>query len=912
MRAAAPGAIPRARCRPASRSRGTRGRRADSVGVVASVGAPRRRRARKMKRIVPLAGSPMLAAEPGSLNVRDLKNALVDALWSGPAGIAVFDADLRFVGVNDALAAMNGLPPEAHVGRSLAEILRLLPDDPRRAAVERSEAIARAVLASGRPRRNVPLEPVPPGDRARGWICSYFPLPDVGARGGVCVLITDMSDARDRQEQTERARERAEESARRLKLLQEVTAGLSRADTAEAIAQLVVDRVRVAAGASAGSLRLLEGDELVLAEESGAHAVRGRFPRISTRDSYPVSEVVRRREPIWLGNVEEFQRFPAFAETAAQLGVRAGVAMPLVGHGYVLGALSLGFAEPRAFGQDERDFLLAVAEQCAQALGRAQLLEAERTQRRRALQARDRLARLQAVTAALSRASTSSDVARVLVMQAKEALGASSSVAYLLDAAGVRLQFAAAVGGAEAEHGRARLVPLDAPLPGAEAVRRGEPIWVEGAAQLSAQFPELPRWAPHTARMHALVALPLKVGDRVLGVVNFGFDEPRVFDGEERELILAAAQQCAQALERARLLDAERQARVGEERARATLDAIFDYAPMGIGLIDRELRFVRVNPSLAEINGLPAAAHAGRTPRELMPDLPNDEVEAAFREVLSSGQPKLDVELSGETPAAPGRLRHWVESWYPVRVEDEIFGLGVLVREITAEREAAEFQRNVLGIVGHDLRNPLSAITTSARLVVRQAGDPAAVTRLGERIAGNAERMQRIIAVLVDYARVRAGTGIPLRRQPSDLGALCRSVAEECEASHPGRHVRASGAPEVHGEWDPDRLCQIIANLLSNALDYSPLDSTVDVSWRAAGERAIVQVANDGAPIPPALLPTLFDPFRRGERDRAGGKDGLGLGLFIARAIATAHGGTLEVRSAPGERTVFTLTMPLR
>jgi PAS domain S-box-containing protein len=852
---------------------------------------------------------------PGQTASEETKRALVDALWNGPTGIALFDANARFVRVNDALAAMNGLPPEAHVGRSLAELLQLVPDDPRRSAVESVEATVREVLATGRPRSNVPIEPVPPGDRARGWVCSYFPLPELGASGGgVCALVTDMSDARDRQEQTERARERAEETARRLKLLQEVTAGLSRADSAEAIAQLVVERVRVAAGASAGSLRLLEGDELVLAEESGAHAVRGRFPHISIRDSYPVSEVVRRREPIWLENVEEFQRFPAFAETAAQLGVRAGVAMPLVGHGYVLGALSLGFAEPRAFGQDERAFLLAIAEQCAQALERAQLLEAERTQRRRALQARDRLARLQAVTAALSRASTSSEVAQVLVTQAKDALGASSSVAYVLDAAGGRLQFGAAVGGAEADQGREGLasLPLDAPLPGATAVRRGEPIWIESAAQLAAEFPELPSHVPHTGRMHALVALPLRVGDRVLGALNFGFDEPRAFDGEERELILAAAQQCAQALERARLLDAERQARLGEERARASLDAIFDNAPIGIGLLDRDLRFVQVNPSLAEINGLPAAAHVGRTPRELLPNLPHDKVEAAFREVLSTGQPKLDAELSGETPAAPGRLRHWIESWYPVRVEDEIFGLGMLVREVTAEREAAEFQRNVLGIVGHDLRNPLSAITTSAQLLLRQAGDPAVVARLGERIAGNAERMQRIIAVLVDYARVRSGTGVPLRRRPSDLGALCRSVAEEHEASHPGRQVRASGAPEVHGQWDPDRLSQILANLLSNALDYSPRDSAVDVSWRADGERAVVQVANEGAPIPPALLPTLFDPFRRGERDRVGGKDGLGLGLFIARAIATAHGGTLEVRSAPGERTVFTLTMPLR
>jgi signal transduction histidine kinase len=86
----------------------------------------------------------------------------------------------------------------------------------------------------------------------------------------------------------------------------------------------------------------------------------------------------------------------------------------------------------------------------------------------------------------------------------------------------------------------------------------------------------------------------------------------------------------------------------------------------------------------------------------------------------------------------------------------------------------------------------------------------------------------------------------------------------------------------------------------------------VELSWRAEGERAAIRVANEGNPIPAEILPTVFEPFRRGELVRAGGKDGLGLGLFIARSIAKAHGGTLEVRSAPGERTVFTLALPLR
>jgi len=856
-------------------------------------------------------GSAMASHQEPAL---DTKRALIDALWNGPTGIALFGADLRFVRVNDALAALNGLSPEAHVGRSLGEILRLAPDDPRREAVARVEATLRAVLESGRPQTNVPIAGTPPGDRARGWICSYFPVPELEGRGpGVCALVTDMSAARDREEEIERARERAEETARRLALLQEVTARLSRAEGAGAIARVVGERVRVACGAIASTFRLLQGDALVLADESGADALRSRFATIALTDPLPVAEAVRRREPVWFGSEEELRaRFPEMASPTIGPELRAGVAMPLVAHERVLGVLSLGFGKPHAFDADERAFLLSVAEQCAQALERAQLLDSERAQREAAQRVGDRVARLQAVTAALSRASTAEEVAAVLVTQAMGALKGSSCAVFMIRANdGQQLHLAAAEGVAGRDRDRLRRLALEAPVPVCVAARLGVPLWLETHEQFATSFPELPRLAPHAAQMGALAALPLKVGERILGAVTFGFEAPRAFSAEKRELMTAIAQQCAQALDRARLLDAERAARAGEERVRAVLDAIFDHAPLGIGLIDRELRFVRVNPMLAEINGIPAEAHVGRTPRELLPDLPHDTVEATFREILRTGLPQLDVPLSGETPAAPGRVRHWLESWYPVRFEGEISGLGILVREVTAEREAQEFQRNVLGIVGHDLRNPLSAVTTSAQLLLRQAGDHAAAQRLGERILSNADRMQRIIAVLVDYTRVRGGTGIPLRRQRCDLGAVCRAVVEECEASHPGRVVRTSG-PDVHGELDPDRVGQIVANLLSNALDYSPPESAVEVAWRADAARAVVQVANEGAPIPQEILPVLFEPFRRGERDRPGGKDGLGLGLFIARSIAMAHGGALEVRSAPGERTVFTLALPLR
>jgi PAS domain S-box-containing protein len=512
------------------------------------------------------------------------------------------------------------------------------------------------------------------------------------------------------------------------------------------------------------------------------------------------------------------------------------------------------------------------------------------------------------VTAALSCAQTEEDVMSVLVLQADRAFGVSSAVAYQLREG--ELVLVAAQGAPEYRRERISRLPLDAPTPVAEAVRERTALWLDTPEAIAARFPRFAEIVPHSAGFQAMAALPLCVGDAVLGAVGFGFARRGPFPPEERDLLAAGAEQCALALDRARLLDAEREARAAEARTRALLDALVENAPVGIGFFDRELRFRRLNQVLAEIDGVPVEAHLGKTIRDLLPGLPLDRIEADWREMLRTGAPVLDTEVEGETPAAPGKRRTWRTSWYPVRTRDELLGVGALVREVTAEREAEDFQRNVLGIVGHDLRNPLSALVNCAHLLVRAEDLPPERLRLAGRILANSARMERIVSVLLDYARVRAGQGLPLHRRPCDLASISEAVADESEAAHPGREVRRSGCGDPTGYWDPDRIAQVLANLVSNALDYSEPGTPVDVAWRDEGDAVVVEISNDGAPIPPEVIPRLFEPFRRAERQRAGGKDGLGLGLFIAQAIVAAHGGSIGARSAVGARTVFTVRLP--
>lgn len=379
--------------------------------------------------------------------------------------------------------------------------------------------------------------------------------------------------------------------------------------------------------------------------------------------------------------------------------------------------------------------------------------------------------------------------------------------------------------------------------------------------------------------------------------------------GEERRRLRAAAEVAAH--ERERLVaDLRRTLRERDESA-AVLDAFFDNAPVGLALVDPQLRIVRVNPALAAMNGLTVAQHLGRTVPEVLPGLPVEELARGVAHILATRQPLTDVEVEGQTPPVPGERQRFVESWYPVAVGERVIGVGALVRDVTAERRAAEFQRQVLAVVGHDLRSPLLAITASVAMLLHGEPLPDRSARAVRRILSAATRIDGIARALADYARVQVGRGIPLERRPVDFREVAREVAAEVEAAHPGRTVRCRVPEPEPGEWDPDRLGQVVANLLGNALEHGTPDGPVALACGGDRGTLVFEVSNRGPPIPSEFRPLLFEPFRRGPGAERNGR-GLGLGLFIARQIVLAHGGALEVRSDEAQGTAFTVRLPRR
>jgi diguanylate cyclase (GGDEF)-like protein/PAS domain S-box-containing protein len=196
--------------------------------------------------------------------------------------------------------------------------------------------------------------------------------------------------------------------------------------------------------------------------------------------------------------------------------------------------------------------------------------------------------------------------------------------------------------------------------------------------------------------LESAMVVPLRARNRTIGALSFVSSAPaRRYDADTLRLATALAGRCAIAIDNARLY---RQAREAERRSAeslALIDTLFAKAPIGLAYFDCDLRFVRVNDRLAEMNGVPAEDHLGRTVLEVLPDMDSAMVRG-LRRVLDHGEPVIDMEINGETPAAPGQERHWLASYYPVRDADgETLGLGAVVNEIT-ERKRGERERNDL------------------------------------------------------------------------------------------------------------------------------------------------------------------------------------------------------------------------
>lgn len=232
------------------------------------------------------------------------------------------------------------------------------------------------------------------------------------------------------------------------------------------------------------------------------------------------------------------------------------------------------------------------------------------------------------------------------------------------------------------------------------------------------------------------------------------------------------------------------------------------------------------------------------------------------------------------------------------------------IREAVSAFELAQssLRERFVAALTHDLRNPLGAAMAAAE-IIKQSRDTERLPHLADRIISNLKRMDGMIKDLLDVIVFQTGERLRLNFSRFDLQQLVGEVIEQFNTSE-GPRVELSG-PSVTGHWDREALQRAIENLIGNALKYSPSASTIRVAITGCHQRVIVRIHNEGEPIPPDQMETVFQVFRRASAAKEGGKQGWGIGLPYVRMVAECHGGSVGIDSSSDRGTTFALDLPL-
>jgi PAS domain S-box-containing protein len=346
--------------------------------------------------------------------------------------------------------------------------------------------------------------------------------------------------------------------------LQRVTAALNTTLISTEVATLALEEALALLKASAGSIMLLRdhGETLEMVAATGYTTDRqARWSRFPVHAHPLAPDALRGHALFFTSKRAMIKRYPQTAAELATSPNHAFVFLPLPLENHVIGAFSLSFSQPRRFPTGERTYLQALAQQCARAFERARLYETEQTIRQQVEQAAQQMAALQAITAALSQAVTVAEVGQVTVEHTARAIRADSSAIGWVVGQELRLTEHQGV----ATDARWYGIPLDTPIPITEAIRTGQPVFIENPEQGAGRYPTTIEAMTASGR-RAWAAIPLAIEGQVAGAVGLGFNAPRPFTPEDRTLMQAVGQQCAQALYRAQLYERERAARTQAER----------------------------------------------------------------------------------------------------------------------------------------------------------------------------------------------------------------------------------------------------------------------------------------------------------------------------------------------------------
>jgi PAS domain S-box-containing protein len=704
--------------------------------------------------------------------------------------------------------------------------------------------------------------------------------------------------ARERAERAVRESERTLDVAARL---QHVADALATARTPQEVLDAVLTEGVRAAEARGGLIATLSDDgewlEVIASRGYDLKWIEP-FRRFPLAGDYPLSEAVRTGEGVFVrSEAERDERYPELVGRS-QPG-HGLVCVPLVGERGPIGGLVFSFPTDQDFPAERRALKIALGRQAALALERARFSAAEQA-------LRERLSFLSEATALLTSSLELDRTLQRLSELAVPQLADWCAISMLVEETGEIEQLVVAHQDperrrwAEDMRERSRTVHVDDEFDlTAQVIRTAEPVFLREVPQ--ELLDEAARRDPNAAEalreisIRSAITLPLRSGEQIFGALTL-VSESRELEDSDFELAQELAARAAIAVDNARLY------REAERRAEAAL--ALAYVGDGVILLDSDGRVRFWNSAAAAITGVREAAAVGRQPAEVLPAW---EELTRLAELADAATPARarSVTVPIETPSG--------DRW--VAVTGVAFDEGVVyaLRDVSDEQAFERARSDFVATASHELRTPLAAVYGAARTLRRTDIEipEEQHDRFLDIIVSETERLTAIVSQILLAGQLEEGR-VDVATAATDLSPLVQSVLESVRLRAPEQidlRLEQNGAPAI-ALADEDKLRQVLVNLLDNAIKYSPDGGDVAVELDGGHGRVRLTVRDRGLGIPPGEQERIFEKFYRLDPALTRGVGGSGLGLFISRELVARMGGSLSVRSRPGEGAAFVVDLP--
>ncbi len=437
------------------------------------------------------------------------------------------------------------------------------------------------------------------------------------------------------------------------------------------------------------------------------------------------------------------------------------------------------------------------------------------------------------------------------------------------------------------------------------AALRGAPVLID-------DLENEPDYVPGIMGARCELAVPMLARDRVIGVFNVESTSPGAFNAEDIEPLLALAGQAAIAIDNARLYQELKDVSEQNRELLQLNKRIIGSTDLGIYTVNTDLRITSWNRKMAEMSGISSADAINKELVELFPALDVEGVMSRIINVLTSGESEK-LELVHRT--LKGQLRFQKRRLAPLKDDDGISGVVVIVEDITEFKNLLEqtIHSEKLAEVGrmsaalaHEINNPLGVIAYAAELMMREEGNSPFSTEMLERIATETERMKTLTGSLLSFSRARE-----TRWQKVDANSVVYDVLKlvkyELEKNSIEMELECDHLDKIKA--DPNKLKQVLINLLLNAVHVMPDGGTIRLKTGMVEDHAVeIVIADSGPGVPDEIRETIFDPFFSTKKEGVG----TGLGLYICRNILEEHGGTIRLEETSEPGAVFRLHLPVK